>query len=89
MKENDYTRSFMCITLISLEFWIRSKVHCQVATTHPTPNFFTKMAAKDDPTISCSHLVAETRVLVGRGKKKGEALSVDEGYLILSFPNFS
>ena len=30
--------------------------------------FSAKMTAKDDPTIICSHLVAETSALVGRKK---------------------
>ena len=40
---------------------------------YPIPNpkvrwsiFFAKMTAKDDPTISCSYLVAKTSVLAGR-----------------------
>ena len=47
-------------------------------TAYPTPtprlggqNVFTKMTAKDDPTISCSHLVAETNVLAAWKNPQG------------------
>ena len=65
--------------------WIRNKnKYCQVATNPSSLNFdripqsrmviffFTKMTNKNDPTISCSQLMAELCILVGWEKKKKE-----------------
>ena len=61
-------------------------------TAYPTPAlgsggtfYAAKSTAKDDSTISCSHLVAKTNVLAGRKKNPLKAPSVNEGYRLKFF----
>ena len=60
-------------------------------TAYPTPTqgrvviFFSKRTPKDDPTISCSHLVAETSVLAAWKNIPKGVVTIPKGVVTTPF----